>query len=198
MKFKIVDNVDKENIFDDYSIKTGSDKVNKNIDSLLLNNKEIISYNKYYALKLKIKKLLKNILDYEDKLLSAHSELENTRLRSQKEIENVRKFSLDRITISLLPVLDSLEKAIEISMAFRESIAIYEGVNLTIKMFLNTLFKHGVDKISSYDKIFNPNYHDAIATEKNILKKNNLIVGVFQNGYTLIKQSIVSQFHYLS
>ena len=49
----------------------------------------------------------------EDRVLRAQAEMENVRRRAARDVENAHRFALERFASDLLPVLDSLEKAVE-------------------------------------------------------------------------------------
>src|SRR5690625_2581837 len=53
------------------------------------------------------------IAHYHDELLRARAEVENIRRRSQEEVSKARKFGIESFAESLVPVIDSLEAALD-------------------------------------------------------------------------------------
>jgi molecular chaperone GrpE len=66
---------------------------------------------------------------FRDQALRAQAEAENVRRRAARDVENAHKFALERFSGELLPVLDSLEKAVEVASATEGAEAIAEGVS---------------------------------------------------------------------
>jgi molecular chaperone GrpE len=69
--------------------------------------------------------------EHHDQFLRAKAETENVRRRAQEEISKAHKFAVESFAENLLPVIDSLEKALEVSNATPE--AMREGIDLTLK-----------------------------------------------------------------
>ena len=137
------------------------------------------------ALNAKIQAMTETVETADDKVLRAHAEMENIRRRAQKDIENARKYALEKFAEGLLPILDSLEKAIEAASQSQDAVAIAEGVELTQKMFIDTLAKFGVTQIAPLGEPFDPNKHEAMAMQPSPEMDDNQVMSVFQNGYEL-------------
>ncbi|MDF2530201.1 MAG: nucleotide exchange factor GrpE [Gammaproteobacteria bacterium] len=121
-----------------------------------------------------------------DKALRAVAELENTKRRAEKDISSAHKFAIDRFAESLLPVVDSLEKALEVKADDNEAVqSMHQGVNLTMKMLLDTLQKHGVQQIDPLGETFDPSLHEAMAMQDSSGTEPNKVLVVFQKGYLL-------------
>ncbi|UAJ65156.1 nucleotide exchange factor GrpE [Candidatus Schneideria nysicola] len=122
-----------------------------------------------------------------ESLLRTRAELENIRKRSLLEIEKVYKFSLERFISELLPVIDSLERTLEISnkMENNKQSSIIEGIELTLKSFLDTMKKFGLDIIDKVNIPFNPQIHEAINTIESKEYQPNSVIKMIQKGYLL-------------
>jgi molecular chaperone GrpE len=122
-----------------------------------------------------------------DQVLRAQAEMENVRRRAQRDVENAHKFALEKFCAELLPVADSLEKAVEVIRnsegADRESIA--EGVALSLKMFLGVLNRFGVEQVDPLGAPFDPQRHEAMALVPNRDAEPNSVMDVMQKGYML-------------
>ncbi|VFP86362.1 nucleotide exchange factor GrpE [Candidatus Erwinia haradaeae] len=118
--------------------------------------------------------------------LRAQAEIENIRRRTKLEIEKIHKFTLERFTSELLPVIDNLERALEIADKDNSKlIVMIEGIELTMKSLLNAVKKFGVEVISTTNIPFNPEIHQAMTMIDSTDIAPNHVVMVMQKGYTL-------------
>ncbi|MAZ45432.1 MAG: nucleotide exchange factor GrpE [Gammaproteobacteria bacterium] len=123
----------------------------------------------------------------QDKLLRAQAEIENIRRRSAKESEAIRKFAIERLARDLLPVLDSLEKAIEAcgDTDSEDGNALAEGVQLSLKLFIDILEKEGLSLVDPIGEPFDPQFHEALTVVPNPDMEANSVMEVVQKGYIL-------------
>ena len=123
----------------------------------------------------------------QDKLLRAQAEIENIRRRSAKESEAIRKFAIERLARDLLPVLDSLEKAIEAcgDTDSEDGNALAEGVQLSLKLFIDILEKEGLSLVDPIGEPFDPQFHEALTVVPNPDMEANSVMEVGQKGYIL-------------
>jgi molecular chaperone GrpE len=148
--------------------------------------------NKYDDLKLKYTKLkieLNNrmvvIEDSHNEKLRLHADMENTRMRSRKEVANAQKFALSPFINELLPVLDSMEKGIAACETSKDIVAIIKGTELTLQMLIDILKKFNIRQIDPKNDYFDPNKHEAMAMQADNTMEDNQILSVFQKGYEL-------------
>jgi molecular chaperone GrpE len=86
----------------------------------------------------------------------------------------------------LLPVVDSLERGLELSRPDDESIkAVRDGMELTLKLFLDTLKRFNLEQIDPHGAPFNPEHHQAMAMEESTNVEPNSVLKVFQKGWLL-------------
>lgn len=113
----------------------------------------------------KIKELIeaqkKEIDDKDDRLKRLMAEFENFKKRSSKEREGLYNSLIADITSSLLPILDNLEKAVEVKT---EDENFKQGIELVLKQFKEVLKSNGVTEIESVGKTFDPELHEAITS----------------------------------
>ena len=123
----------------------------------------------------------------QDQLLRSAAEMENVRRRASRDVEKAHKFALEKFTGDLLPVLDSLEKAIEAGADVEAdgANALTEGVALSLKLFLSVLDKAGVAQVDPLGEPFDPQLHEAMAMVPNPDAEPNSVMEVMQKGYTL-------------
>ena len=116
-------------------------------------------------------------LTVEEKLEAANKEIEelnDKRLRKIAEFDNYRKRTLkektelilnggEKTIVSILPVIDDMERALKNMKNADDVAAVLEGVELIYKKFMDILSKQGVSVIETKDADFNVDIHEAIA-----------------------------------
>ena len=130
---------------------------------------------------------LAEVEKYRDVALRAEAEMQNMQRRTARDIENAHKFGLERFLENLLPVVDSLEKAIESEdqASGEASEAIAEGVSLCHKLLLDVLDKENIEVIDPVGAPFDPNEHQAMSMVENPEMEPNSVFAVVQRGYKL-------------
>jgi molecular chaperone GrpE len=118
--------------------------------------------------------------------LRSQADAQNARRRAEQDIEKAHKFGQDKIVNDLLPVVDSLERALSTIDASNEAFtAIAEGIQLTYKSFIDALARHQVIVVNPHGEPFDPNLHQAVSAVPNPDVEPNTVINVFQKGYTL-------------
>ncbi len=126
------------------------------------------------------------IAEQKDSVIRAAAEEQNVRRRAQRDVENAHKFALEKFSNDLLPVVDTLERALDSQNGDDESVkAMREGVELTLKMLLDALKKHGVEQLDPVGEPFNPQEHEAMSMQPNPDMEPNTVMAVLQKGYSL-------------
>ena len=89
------------------------------------------------------------LAEQQDSVLRSQAEVQNMRRRCEQDVERAHKFALEKFSSDLLPVMDNLERALQaVPNAEDESVsALYEGVELTLKGFLETLTKYSLEQL---------------------------------------------------
>jgi molecular chaperone GrpE len=115
------------------------------------------------------------------------AEIQNIRRRAEQDVEKAHKFGLEKFANELLPVVDSLERAIDASQGEDEAIkAIREGVEMTLSMFLGSMAKFNVEQVNPQQgEAFNPEHHQAMSMVPAEGAEPNTVVAVVQKGYLL-------------
>ncbi|WP_256743193.1 nucleotide exchange factor GrpE, partial [Cronobacter sakazakii] len=99
-----------------------------------------------------------------DTVLRMKAEMENLRRRTEQDIEKAHKFALEKFINELLPVIDSLDRALEVANKENQDMAaMVEGIELTLKSMLDVVRKFGVEVIADTNVPLDPNVHQAIA-----------------------------------
>lgn len=131
-----------------------------------------------------VEELEQSLAEAKDQALRAAAEAQNVRRRAEQEAEKARKFALEKFVKELLPVVDSLEKALE-NMQDEASEVHREGVSMTLKMQLDVLSKFGVESVDPQGEPFDPQEHEAMAMVPNPELDPNTVMDVMQKGYLL-------------
>ena len=133
-----------------------------------------------------IEQLQTDLIDANDRALRAQAEAQNTKRRAEQDIEKARKFALERFCNELLPVVDNLERALEAGSGGEEAVKpIAEGVELTLKSFLDVLKKFNLEPVDPEGEPFDPQLHQAMSMVENPDVEPNTVLSVMQKGYTL-------------
>jgi len=121
-----------------------------------------------------------------DEALRAQAEAQNAVRRAAQDVEKARKFALERFCGELLPVVDNLERALEAAAGDDDILKpIAEGVELTLKSFLDALKKFQIEPIDPQGEPFDPQLHQAMSMVENAEVEPNTVTAVMQKGYTL-------------
>jgi molecular chaperone GrpE len=118
--------------------------------------------------------------------LRAQAEIENIRRRTEMDVEKAHKFALEKFANELLPVIDSLERALEVADKENSELAsMIEGIELTLKSLLGAVRKFGVEVVGETNVPFNPDVHQAMSMMESEEVAPNHVMMVMQRGYTL-------------
>ena len=134
----------------------------------------------------RVQELEEQLAAAKDQSLRTAAELQNIRRRAEQDVEKAHKFALEKFAGDLLPVIDSLELALTHSSAEDEHVKqIREGVELTLKMFQDTLKRYNLEAIDPHGQPFNAEHHQAMAMQESATVEPNSVLNVFQKGYLL-------------
>lgn len=137
--------------------------------------------------------LLKEALGLEkEKNLRNQAELVNYKRRKEDEVANLFKYASEDIVTSLLPVIDNFERAIKLddNDLTDEISKFLAGFKLIYGNFIDILNKNEVIEIKADGLEFDPNFHQAVITEKDDNKPAGVVLEVLQKGY-LYKERVI-------
>jgi len=117
-----------------------------------------------------------------DKWLRLRAEFENYKKRMQKEKADLMRFGNESLLKSILPILDNLERAIDHGKGLKENTPLLEGVELTLKQFIDTLERFGVKPVPAMGEVFDPEKHEAISYQESDQEPHRVISEVLK-GY---------------
>ena len=121
-----------------------------------------------------------------ERALRTAAEMENLRRRTELDVEKAHKFALEKFAGELLPVLDNLERAIELADKENEALKpMIEGVELTLKSMQSGVAKFGLVALDPTNQPFDPNAHQAMSMVPSADVAPNTVIAVMQKGYDL-------------
>ena len=120
--------------------------------------------------------------DKDDRLKRLMAEFDNFKKRSAKEREGLYNSLVSDIVVSLLPVIDNLEKAVS---AESKDDNYKHGVELVLKQFKDVLKSKGVEEIEAIGTTFDPELHEAVSSVQDESKESQEIVQEYRKGYKL-------------
>lgn len=118
-----------------------------------------------------------------DRLARLQAEFDNYRKRSAREQSDYRDYALADAVRSLLPILDSFERALKTSE--NQGGDFRAGVELIYKQFRDAVVKLGVVPVAAEGQPFDPRYHEAIEMVETSDAKDNHVIEVLQRGYRM-------------
>lgn len=126
------------------------------------------------------------IEDQKDKYLRLSAEFDNYRKRTGKEKAELILNGGEKSLSSILPVVDDLERALQMMEKANDVAAVKEGVELIYNKFLAVLGQNGVKVIETKEKPLDTDYHEAIAVIPAPSEElKGKILDCVQTGYTL-------------
>ena len=120
----------------------------------------------------------------QDLYMRALAEMENSRRRAEEAVEKAHKFGVEKFAKNMLPVLDSLEKALE--LAGEERNPMIEGIEATYRQMVQAMQQSGMTEINPVGEKFDPAVHQAIAmVPAQADQVSGQVAQVFQRGWLI-------------
>jgi molecular chaperone GrpE len=128
--------------------------------------------------------LEKDLKEAEDKVLRLKAEMINYRKRMEEEQSRVYKYANEGMVKELLPIVDNFERAILMDdQDLTDEVSKFlTGFKMVYSDLYKVLKEHEVTVIEALNKDFDPNFHEAVLTEKSD-KKSGTVIEVLQKGY---------------
>ena len=176
-------NINEQNTKDKQSsASTESLEINKDSKEDNNSNEENPSINKEVKEKPHIEEMNKLIVNLKDQLLRTIAELQNVKKRHEVEKANISNFSITAFAKDVLSIRDNL--CLALANCKDNSDAIVEGIKMTLKHLDKILESYNIKIITSLNKHFDPNYHQAMS-EAVSDKEAGTIIQVMQEGFMI-------------
>jgi len=118
-----------------------------------------------------------------DRAARLQAEFDNFRKRNAREQQDYRDYALAEALKSLLPILDSLDRALKTNAASLDDFR--SGIELIDRQFHDTLAKLGVQPVQAEGEVFDPNLHQAVQMVDTDEAEDNHVIDELQRGYRL-------------
>lgn len=163
------------------TVEQSKDELNAEIEAELLDEIEAEQEEQPGS-----EQLLEQVAKANDQVLRVQAEMQNMRRRAERDVESAHKFALDKFAADLLPIVDNLERALAaIDAADEGQKSVAEGLELTLKSFMEVLVRYKIEAIDPAGQPFDAELHQAVSMVPNPDLEANTVMDVFQKGYTL-------------
>ncbi len=122
-----------------------------------------------------------------DDMLRALADAENTRRRAERQSAEARVYAIDRFAQDLLPVADTLSRALQAAPRDSADEAIRNlitGLELTERSLIDAFARHGLKRVGAKGEAFDPKVHQAVAQAPGDQPAGS-VQEVMQSGYVL-------------
>ncbi|OAA60844.1 mitochondrial co-chaperone GrpE [Cordyceps fumosorosea ARSEF 2679] len=134
--------------------------------------------------------------EWKDKCMRTVADFRNLQDRTQREVKTARDFAIQKFAKDLVDSVDNLDRALanvpadkinapEKNDDIKELVNLYEGLKMTERILIQTLAKHGLERLEPEGEKFNPNEHEATFMTPQPDKENNTVFFVQQKGFKL-------------
>lgn len=125
--------------------------------------------------------------DFKAKFYYLAAEFENTKKRFEREKDNLLKFGNEKILSNLVSVVDNFDLTVSALKNDNDDKVqnIVKGIEMIRTQFLDVLKQNGLTQVESLGKIFDPNFHEAVAQAPAPGKEDQEIITEYQRGYIL-------------
>ncbi|MDD4077681.1 MAG: nucleotide exchange factor GrpE, partial [Bacilli bacterium] len=137
-----------------------------------------------FPTKEEIEELTAEIKKLNDLYLRTLADAENYKKRINEERIRERKYGAQRIFEKMISVLDVFDQALNVETDDQKLKNFLIGFTMINKQLKEIAEEEGVKKIEALNQKFNPTYHHAMEVEYNEEKDDNIVLEVYQNGYT--------------
>ena len=144
----------------------------------------------------KIAELEAKLQEEENRYLRLRADYDNLRRRSQLDREAAEKYRAQKLLTDLLPVLDNMERALQVEVSSDDAVSLYKGIEMVQKTFIEATKQEGLEVIAAEGEAFDPTVHQAVMQESNPDAESGIVLRELQKGYKLkdrvLRPSMVS------
>ena len=143
-----------------------------------------------------IAELQQQLEEKENRYLRLRADYDNLIRRSKLDREAAEKYRSQSLLNDLLPVLDNLDRALQVEVTSEDAKSLFKGVEMVYRQFVDATAKEGLEVIATEGETFDPNFHQAVMQEQDNEKESGVILRELQKGYKLkdrvLRPSMVS------
>ena len=133
--------------------------------------------------RLKIEELELTVKHFQNEYLKEKADLENVKKRLEKERLTERKYAAINVAKKLVSPLDTFEIALNHEVDGEKEKTFMQGFKMIQGQIIKALEEEGVSEIDALNEDYDPNFHQAIMTEKKDGVEPNKVLNVLQKGY---------------
>lgn len=137
------------------------------------------------ALETELESLKKEAAELKDRWMRSAADFENYKKRQAREREDIQKFANEKLLKDLLPVVDDLDRAVDVVAQAGASEQVRQGVEMVRKKFLTQLEKNGVETFVALGTAFDPNFHEAVQQAHSADVPAGQVLSELQRGFTI-------------
>lgn len=126
-----------------------------------------------------------NCAESERVRLLALADLDNARKRLAREKEEFLKYAGESVIADILPALDNLDLALAYAPQGKECHNFVVGVDMTRKLLLDALARHGLEQVGELGETFDPARHEAVQMEVHPEYQSGHVCSLMNKGYRL-------------
>lgn len=119
----------------------------------------------------------------DDPLLRLRADYDNLRRRIDRERQEFELYANSQLVARLLPILDNFERALTVGSKSAGDRAFREGCIMIYKQLTDELRRQGLQPIDAAGQLFDPEIHDAVATDVASDEPWNTVVEELRRGY---------------
>ncbi|KAK3397063.1 GrpE-domain-containing protein [Sordaria brevicollis] len=134
--------------------------------------------------------------EWKDKCLRTVADFRNLQERTAREVKQAKDFAIQKFAKDLVESVDNFDRALSVvpeeklkseeqSEHLKDLVNLYEGLKMTETILLQTLQKHGLERINPDGEVFNPNEHEATFMAPMPDKEHNTVFHIQQKGFKL-------------
>ncbi len=153
-------------------------------NNLASSPEEIKPENNDLNLLAELEKVKAELNEKNDRLLRLQADFDNFRKRAAKDKIELAAVIEQNVLTDLLPLLDNLERGVNAANSENATVeSLRKGISMIQTETINALTKHGLEFIETKDKMFDPNFHQAVGAIQDETKEDGAIAAEFQRGY---------------
>lgn len=137
------------------------------------------------SLRAEVESLNAQLAEAQSRHLRAHADLDNQRRRHQKEKEDLRRFATESLMEALAPAMDHFDLALQSFETATDVASLRQGVEMIHRELLGVLQANGLEPIQAKGASFDPNLHEAVATDADESSEDGVVLAVLRPGWQL-------------
>ncbi len=118
-------------------------------------------------------------------LLRKAADFENYKKRTEAEIQTIIRLANESLILSILPIVDDLDRSLKLGNAADDVASFHKGVELIQQKLRKILESHGVTPLETTGKPFDVHYHDAMMQVPKGDVEPNTVLEEVEKGYSM-------------